>query len=393
MPYHRRNLIILSGTIFMAALSWNQVMPFLPLFLSDLGAKGSALYWYSVLAYSLPAIASILGQPYWIKLGDKYGRKPMIIRAGVCLAAIYFGMSYCSAPWQLVVYRFLNGALTGFIPGSMALIATNTPKDEAPRSMAVGQSASAIGQIAGPPIGFFLAALTGYRVSMRFSGTAVAICTLLVILLVKEPNRVVQTDRMTMLEDIKLALKSPAIYSLMLPMFLAGSFGTTVMSMLSLHLQGMSGDAPSWFKGVVFACPAIALAATAYLWTRFGEKHKFTTSMGLGLTGAAIATVLLTFMGNTWAFAGVFLVAGIFLASLSPSMGALICTEVTDEFRARAYGLLSATSMLGAFLIPFPAALIASKLGTHYIFAYVGILFLIGSFIYPSMLKKNAAAA
>src|SRR4030042_4794028 len=100
MLYYRRNVRVLSFTVFLAALSWYKVMPSLPLFLKQMGVSKALLpYWVGV-AFAVHAAASMLAQPFWGKLGDTHGRKPMIIRAGFCLAAVYFGMSICTTPLQ-----------------------------------------------------------------------------------------------------------------------------------------------------------------------------------------------------------------------------------------------------------------------------------------------------
>ncbi|HYH05153.1 MAG TPA: MFS transporter, partial [Bacillota bacterium] len=92
-------------------------MPFLPLFIQDLGVKDGIAFW-SGMILAAQTVASIVMMPLWGKVADKYGRKPMIIRAGICLALIYLGMSLCQTLWQLLLLRLLNGMLTGFIPSS-----------------------------------------------------------------------------------------------------------------------------------------------------------------------------------------------------------------------------------------------------------------------------------
>lgn len=390
MPYYRRNLIVLSMTIFMASVSWNQVAPYLPKFLQEMGLRGPSLHDWSGLVFALPAISAIVFQPYWIKLGDKYGRKPMIIRAGICLASIYFFMSICRNPWQLAICRLLNGVLTGFIPGSIALIATNTPQEYAPRSLAIAQSASATGQIAGPSIGLALAiAAGGYRPSMRVSCCAVAFSTLMVLLLVQEPNKVEITDQTSMLEDVKTAFQSPLIRALVLPVMMEGAFATGVISQLALHLPRLSGNPPVWFQGVIYSGPALAMVGTAYLWSRIGERLGYTRTMQTGLVGTAFFSLLLTLVRSAWLFLPIYICAGIFIASIFPSMGALLVTKVDDQFRARAYGVVAASASLGAFISPFFTGRIAAVFGTPFVFTFIGLIFTAGAFAYPTMIRRS----
>ena len=379
MPYYRRNLYILSTTIFLTAVSWNQVMPFLPLFMKDMGLKHNLLGWVGIV-FALQSAASIIAQPFWGKMGDKYGRKPMAIRAGLCLAGIYFAMSFCQTPVQLAVLRFLNGALTGFIPMSMALIATNTPQKHAARSIATAQTASAAGLIVGPAIGGLLAGLVGYRGSMQVSGAAVFISTLLVLWLVQERSRDEIVEPTSLLQDFGIALRSKVLSSVMLTVMLYGLFVAAISPILALHLSNMNGrETTAWLTGIVFSLPPIALVLTAHSWTRFGERLGYHRGILIGLVGAGLCGLALALVHNLWLFSGIFFVAGIFLASLNPSTGALICTRVEAGFRGRAYGMQSSAAMVGSLVAPLAATRIGAAFGLSSVFAFVGISALIGS--------------
>ncbi|MDD3927983.1 MAG: MFS transporter, partial [bacterium] len=337
MHYHRRNLLVLSTTVFLAAISWSQIVPFLPLFLQDIGVKDNLLRWSGIIFAAHP-VAAVFAQPLWGKLGDRHGRKPMVIRAGLCLSCIYFAMSFCNAPWQLVFLRFMNGALTGFIPGSFALIATNTPRELAPRSVATAQTASATGMIIGPAIGGLLAHIFGYRGSMRVSGIAILVATLLVWLLVREKNKTSASEEQTsLLQDFMTALRSPILGSVMLVVAIYGTFAAGINPVLALHLKQLSGTAPIWLTGMVFSLPGLAFTLSAYLWTAFGERRDYRTAINIGLTGTFLLAFTLRFVHNLWAFSAVYFAAGLCLAAITPSASAIICTRVDAGFHGRAY--------------------------------------------------------
>lgn len=385
MPYYRRNLYILSVTIFLAAVSWNQVMPFLPLFLKQLHAKGNLLGWISIV-FAAQSTASIIAQPFWGKLGDYYGRKAMIVRAGVCLAGIYFGMSLCTAPWQVAACRFLNGALTGFIPGSVTLIATNTPEEYAPRSVASAQAASAAGLIVGPAIGAFLAELVGYRGSMQVSGAAVLFSTFIVWWFVKEPNKVKPAEKTSLLQDMITALRSPVQLAIMWALMIAAMFGAAISPYLTLYLKDMR--AAEWIVGVVFSLPAVAFVISAQVWTRFGEQRGWERAILIGLVGGAVGSALLAAMPVVWLFGIVYFIAGLWLASISPSTAAITCTRVNEDFRGRAYGVQQSASTLGALIAPLAAGRIGAEFGIRSIFVFVAVVMLGGAFVFKMLIKR-----
>lgn len=388
MPYYRRNLYVLTVTIFLTAVSWNQIVPFLPLFLKELGTRPEHLVQWSTGIFALQAAAAIIAHPFWGKLGDRYGRKPMVLRAGVCLAGIYYGMSFCTAPWQLATFRFLNGALTGFIPGSFALLATNTPSDEAPKALATAQTSAAAGTIIGPALGGLLAALAGYRGSMQVSGTAVLLSTLLVLLLVKEPNKPRVTDKTSLLQDFAISLNSPILVSIMITVMLQGGFGAAVAPMLALHLAALGGgQSPDWVTGVVFALPAVAFVLTARLWTKLGESWGYDRVIVVGLLGGAAVTIVLVFAHNVMVFGTLYFLAGIWLAAISPATAAVICLKVDENFRGRAYGMQSSATMFGALLFPIAAGQIGAAFGLNSIFLMISASFIVGSFVFRMFVR------
>lgn len=387
MPYYRRNIYILSVTVFLASLSWQQIVPFLPKFLREIGAGGSHFKLWVGLIFASQSLAAIVMQPLWGKLGDNYGRKPMIIRAGLCLAGVYYGMSLCRAPWQLVLCRFLNGALTGFIPGSFALVGTNTPEQEAPRYVAILESTSNAGLIIGPAVGAFLARLAGYRCSMAVSGTAVLLSTVLVWRLVEEPNKVGPIAKTSLVEDFRIALRMPVLSSLMFVMMLAWMFGNSINPFLVLHLETLQGWCPWWLPAVTYSLPGVAFVLSAYRWSVIGEGWGYHRNILIGLVGGGIGALALFTVHNVWVFAVVYFLMGICLATLSPAIGAITCTKVPEKFRGRAYGIQQSAGTLGSLSAALIASQIASLFGYRGIFFFVGLLFLFGAFTFRGMVR------
>jgi DHA1 family multidrug resistance protein-like MFS transporter len=387
MPQHRRNLYVLSVAIFLAAVSWNQVLPFLPRFLEQMGVKHNLLQWSGVV-YAAQSLAAIVTLPFWGKMGDRYGQKRMTIRAGVCLVGIYLGMSLCSAPWQLAVLRFLNGALTGFVPGSVALIACNTPKELAPRAVATAQTSSAVGQIIGPAIGGVMAAIIGYRGSMRVSGAAVLISTVMVWRLVRVKDKPAPTEKTSLIQDFAVSLKSPVLASVMLAVMLGSAFIAGMQPFLVIHLGRIAGRSPDWLAGAIFSLPPLAFLASARLWTRCGETWGFHRVVSVGLLGAALSGICLTPVRNIWVFGVVFFISGIFLATISPSCGAIICDKVEEGFRGRAYGMLYSAGTFGALWAPLAAGPVASWWGLPVIFACLGGLLVVGAAAFRGLVQK-----
>src|SRR5690625_6681273 len=85
---------------------------------------------------------AFLFSPIWGRIGDKYGRKKILIMSASGLAVSVLLMGFATSVWQLFLLRFIMGVFTGFIPMSQALIATQTKKENARRVIGTIQTRS-----------------------------------------------------------------------------------------------------------------------------------------------------------------------------------------------------------------------------------------------------------
>jgi DHA1 family multidrug resistance protein-like MFS transporter len=374
MVYYRRNLLVLSLTTFLAACSWNQVVPFLPMFIKSLGVKSGLAFW-SGAVLAAQTIATIVMMPFWGKVADKYGRKLMIIRAGICLSLIYLGMSYCQSLWQLLLLRVLNGILTGFIPASITLVATNSPKNESARCVALIQSAVAFGTIAGPSLGSVLANWAGYRGSMQVSFVAVLAAVFLVYLLVEERQKVTAGSQPTSLwQDFRLAFGKPVLVTAMFSDMASGFVTLASQPILALYIQQLTGAQANLFTGPIFSLPGLAVLITNYFWCRIGEKQTFQRVILWGLTGLGIFSVLQGLTQNIWIFAGLYFLAGIFAAAVSPNTAGLVATRIEPDFQGRAFAIQQSFRNLGGFFAPLLAGTLGSFFPFQWVFMIVGLI-------------------
>jgi DHA1 family multidrug resistance protein-like MFS transporter len=379
MVFYRRNLLVLSLTTFLAACSWNQIVPFLPLFIKEMGVKDGLAFWAG-MTLSAQTMAMMVMLPYWGKLADKYGRKLMIIRAGICLALIYLGMSYCRTLWQLLLLRLINGVLTGFIPASITLVATNTPKSEAARYVALIQSAVAFGAIAGPSLGSILADWAGYRGSMVVSFIAVAIAVFLVYLLVEEKYKVTACAQPTSLkQDFQLAFQKPVLVTALCSDMTYGFVIMASQPILILYIQELTGVRANLFTGPLFSLPGLAVVLTNYFWCRLGERYSFQKIILFGLIGAGIFTLLQGLVRNIWWFAGAYFLAGLFAAAISPNTAGLVATKVEADFQGRAFAIQQSFKNFGNFCAPLLAGSFGSIFSFQWVFIIVGLLGLAAS--------------
>ena len=75
----KENLRVAWFGSFLTGASRSLVVPFMPIFVEQLGIEGDQVAFYAGLAISVSAVSAALVSPIWGILADKYGRKPMMI--------------------------------------------------------------------------------------------------------------------------------------------------------------------------------------------------------------------------------------------------------------------------------------------------------------------------
>ena len=101
--------------------------------------------------------------PIWGSLADRYGRKPMMLRASIAMTLTMGGIAFVPSVFWLLVLRFLNGVFSGFVPNSTALIASQVSKDQSGYALGTLSTGVVAGTLMGPLIGGLIAENLGMR--------------------------------------------------------------------------------------------------------------------------------------------------------------------------------------------------------------------------------------
>ena len=109
--YWRRNLIVCVFGSFTTLVSLSMLLPFLPLYVQQLGVTStSAVVQWSGVAFGVTFLGTALTAPLWGQLADRFGRKPMLIRAAVGMAVVMSTIGLAHNVYELVALRFARGA-------------------------------------------------------------------------------------------------------------------------------------------------------------------------------------------------------------------------------------------------------------------------------------------
>lgn len=375
MEQWKKNLYVLWVGTFIAAISFSLVTPFLPLFLKTaLGVKHNLVIW-SGIAFSSSLISSAVLSPVWGALADKYGRKIMIIRSGLGIGLVYIISAFVHNLYLFIFLRILMGVLSGFIPSSTALVATNTPEDKLSHSLGILQTGIAAGTIMGPLFGGLLSHFFGIRESIFIGGITILLGTILVIFGVTEtaPR---STEKTNVIRDLKIGVSNKAFLQVLLILMIVQVALSMIQPILPLYIEKITPNIldVSLATGIVISLVGVASIIAAPRWADFGEKIGFKRNLIIGLFAGAMFNLLQLVFPNLYCFGGMRFLFGLSIAGVIPSVNALIAKSVDPDFRGRAFGISSSFNQLGQAAGPMIGGFVSKISG-------LGAPFVVGSLI------------
>ncbi|WP_301170923.1 MFS transporter [Brevibacillus nitrificans] len=374
----KRNLVVLWVGVFFCSTAYSIAIPFLPIFLhSSLGVNEHLEAW-SGISFGITFLASALISPYWGSLADKYGRKPMLIRSGYSLAVLYFLTYFINDPYLFVVLRIFQGLLAGFVPASIALVATNTPEKHVGYALGVMATSGATGGIIGPLVGGVVSHMWGNREAFLFSGAVVLIAALIATFLVRETNLNRSGTRSNVREDLRSAIANKSLMSILglsLIVTMSVMLLEPLLTVYVLQLGASQKDA-SLSAGIIFAAVGIATVIAAPRWGKLGTKVGYSKILFIGLIGGAVGNLLQFFFTNLYGFGVLRFGYGLFFAAVYPSINAMIVKVTDPEFRGRAFSLNQSSTQIATMLGPVIGGLLGGVIPIRVVFIINGIALL-----------------
>lgn len=183
----KRNLAALWASQFISLSAFSFCLPFLALYIrkADMVSEDQVASWTGVLL-SCSSIAMMVAAPIWGTLGDRYGRKMMLVRANLAGSFVLYLMGVVTTIEGLVVLRLLQGAFTGTVSAAQTLVLTNTPNKRQSFALGLMMAAVSAGQTAGNYFGGICAQHFGPVFSFKLGGVMLFVSTILVVAAVQE---------------------------------------------------------------------------------------------------------------------------------------------------------------------------------------------------------------
>ncbi|MFS1515691.1 MFS transporter [Bacillus sp. SCS-151] len=365
-------LFIVSIAIFTDMLMYGLVVPFLPIYATDLGASQS----FVGILFASYAIALFIATPISGALADRIGRKIMITIGllGLGVTTIVFAMS--TSLWLLVIARALQGVAAS-IPWSagLAFVADVFPSEERGKAMGIAISGQSAGVLFGPLFGGWLFELGGYKLPFFVAGGISFLTALLRFFCLRS---ITETKSERFVSSFGILRQRQILIIAGIAAIGAAVFAS-IEPTLPIHITNNLHASPGMI-GLLFVIPPLAYGIIAPIIGIVSTKIGHVKSVMLGIVLVAVVLPLnalpqsIGYQAVTLALLGVSL--GIVLTPALPKLA-----DISEQAGVTSQGIIFAVFntaySFGMIVGPLIASLLTASFGLTIAYAMLSILFII----------------
>jgi DHA1 family multidrug resistance protein-like MFS transporter len=363
---------------FLALMGANLVFPFIPFFIGDLGVEDpSQQALWTGISSGATGFMLFLSSPFWGSLADRFGRKPMLMRAYIGAMITITLQAVVQNLWQLVALRALQGMFVGTIPAATALVAAGTPPKRVAYALGMVQMAVFTSQTVGPVVGGLMAEVFGFRLTFAVGGLMYVVSAVLCWFFVKEDFvRPAAGQRTSYIENLRSVMRVPSMLLLIAVMFLVSSAAVFVRPVVPLLVDSFTDVRVETKSGLVFAAIALTSAVAAVGAGRLAGRTGYKVALTSAIFGAGVGYILVSFADSLLPLMALMALVGIFSGAMIPMVNALIGATAPEGKQGSAFGLVGSANALSFAIAPLLGGLTAQQFGIHASFVVIGCVLL-----------------
>ena len=377
----KRNLVFVWLSQFFSIAGFSLSLSFSAYYIQDLGiVDEDAIKFWAALSVAAPAVGLAIMAPVWGVLADRFGRKPMMLRANLGAAVVLGSMAFAPTAFVFVLLRVCQGFLTGTMNAAMTFVASYSPK--AKQGMALGTISSAVysGGAVGPFLGGFIADAFGYRSAFMFSTAALLLSILFIMFGLNErfviPTREGRQGTPGLRRKIVALGPGLAILILLCMTAFARRFDQAILPLYVQELCGGLEGASRWM-GFVLGAAALGAILGGIVLGRLADRA---SAAGVGKVSAVAAGGFQMLIGIVPGF--LFMIPSRFFmafwaAGLDPVFLAWLSRVTPEEKRGVVFGWSVTAKSIGWAVTPMVSAGVAVWFGVRAVFMTGCIFFLL----------------
>ncbi|WBT06910.1 MFS transporter [Brevundimonas vesicularis] len=179
-------LAVLFATVFINLVGFGLVVPLLPFFAQSLKAEA----WQITLMFSAYSLGQFFAEPFWGRLSDRIGRKPVLLMTLIANALGYLMLAFVPNIWLAIAVRLFTGLGAGNISTVQGYVADVTPPEQRAGRMGLIGAAFGLGFIVGPGLGGLLTqpqlGRLGYQLPIFLAAALAAVAAVGVVVFLRE---------------------------------------------------------------------------------------------------------------------------------------------------------------------------------------------------------------
>ena len=376
------NLISVWFGCFFTGLAISQILPFLPLYVSQLGVTShEALSMWSGLTFSVTFLVSAIVSPMWGSLADRKGRKLMLLRASLGMAIAILLQAFATNVWQLFFLRAVMGLTSGYIPNAMALVASQVPRERSGWALSTLSTAQISGVIGGPLLGGFLADHLGLRAVFIITAVLLVVSFLVTLFLIKEGGRPVisKSERLSG-KAVFASLPYPGLMiSLFVTTMVIQLCNGSVGPILALFIKSMEPESTNiaFLSGMIAAVPGVSALISAPRLGKLGDRIGTARILMATLIFEVVLFFAMSFVTSPLQLGVLRFLLGFADGAMLPAVQTLLVKYSSDQVTGRIFGYNQSFMYLGNVAGPLIGASVSAMAGFRWVFAATAIVVLI----------------
>ena len=356
-------------------------VPFIPFYMRDRYMLGEGDVKTSVMLFGIAgSLALFFSFPLWGMLGDRKGRRLMLLRATFC-SGILFG-AYMFAPMVgvLILMRFIAGFFSGTVSPAQALVVSTTPEKNHGFALGMLSSSVWVGNALGFVLGGFVVKYCqyndfwdglfhldkgsvfvrcwSYNVAFSLTMALFVLAGLITLFLVREnfvppppkPKKDASNGKSFGLAFGGFGCAVYAILGMFLWMSFARRCDENYISLLVEVVSGLKGQAAADIAGYISGIGAVgcflAAISVGFISDRCSPRKIIIPIAVVGF----LAMLAQAFAPNPWVLGGARFLTFAVAGGLEPTVLALLSRESPPERRGTIFGYCASLRIFGLLL-------------------------------------------
>ena len=360
---------ILFFIVVIDLIGFGVIIPLLPFYAEFYHASPAEVG----LVMATYSFTQFLAAPFWGRMSDRVGRKPVLLISLAGAALSYIWLGYCETLWALFAARAVGGFMAGNISTAFAYVADVTTRENRAKGMGMIGAAFGLGFIIGPAMGGILAGSDPVNADFRSPAFAAAglsaIAFILTLTILKESlsleireRLAAQTSQTRRQQFIRVAT-NPVVTQLLLISFLATFAFAGLEATFAMWSRRQFGWGPEQ-NGYLFAFIGVLGALIqggliGRLTKRFGEANLIIQ----GSVALTLGIFLIPFSQTLPVLVVAMMIAAYGFSVISPALSSSLSLQAGEDEQGGMMGVSRSATTLARVAGPASAGLLFSFFG------------------------------